>query len=120
MASSHFKRHLIHRCIIERNTQTQSGSGELIDSWATAGTMDCRYVEKSERIALESVGFMMLEDHQLLCNAGEDVNEEDRITTITLKADDSSIDSGPFSIEEKLIRNTTGAHHISLRLERVE
>ena len=56
----------------------------------------------------------------LLCNQGEDVREEDRIVTITLKADDSSVDAGPFSIQAVLKRNTGSAHHISLQLERVE
>ena len=120
MANVHFKKHLIHQAIVQRTTPAQSSSGELIDSWATTGTIDCRYVEKAERIASESAGFPMLESHMLLCNSGEDVREEDRIVTITLKADDSSIDAGPFTIESVLKRNSTGAHHISLQLERVE
>ena len=120
MANVHFKRHLIHQAIVQRTTQSQSSSGELIDSWATAGTIDCRYVEKSERIASEAAGFPMLESHILLCNQGEDVREEDRIATITLKADSSSVDAGPFDVMAVLKRNSTGTHHISLQLERVE
>jgi hypothetical protein len=120
VANVHFKKHLIHQAIVQRTTQTQSSSGELIDAWAAVGTIDCRYVEKAERIASESAGFPMLESHILLCNSGEDVREEDHIATITLKADDSSVDAGPFSIMAVLKRNTGSAHHISLQLERVE
>jgi len=120
MANVHFKKHLIHQAIVQRTTPAQSGSGELIDSWATAGTIDCRFVEKSERIANEAAGFPMLDSDMLLCNNGEDVQEEDRIATITLKADSSSVDTGPFSIQAVLKRNTGSAHHMSLQLERVE
>lgn len=69
---------------------------------------------------MESVGYQMLEEHILLCSDGEDVIEEDRISTITLKADGTSVDAGPFDIEKKLIRNTKNPHHISFKLERIE
>jgi len=120
MASIHFKKHLIHQAIVQRTTPAQSSSGELIDSWATAGTIDCRFVQKSERVADPSAGFPMLNSDMLLCNKGEDVIEEDRIVTITLKADDSGVDAGPFCISSVLGRNSTDAHHMSLQLERVE
>lgn len=119
-ASVHFKKHLIHRCIVQRTTQTLDAGGGIIDSWADVATIDCRFVEKTERIALESTGFQMLEEHLLLCSDDEDVIEEDRISTITFKADGTSVDVGPYSIEKKLIRNTTSPHHMSFKLERVE
>lgn len=120
MANVHFKRHLIHQAVVQRTTPSQSASGELIDSWAVAGTIDLRYVMKTMRIAVEGVGFQMVEQHLAVCNTGEDVKEEDRIATITLKSDGSSVDAGPFSIESVLNRNTDSAHHMSLELERVE
>ena len=120
MADVHFKKHLIHSAMIQRNTPATSSSGELIPSWADVGTIDCRYVEKSERIAAESAGFMMLESHLLLCNAGEDVQEDDQIVDILLRADDSVVDAGPFTVEALLRRSGTAAHHWSIRLERVE
>lgn len=120
MADVHFKKHLIHSAMVQRNTPTASSSGELIPSWADVDTIDCRYVEKSERIAAEGVGFMMLESCLLLCNAGEDVQEDDQIVDILLRTDDSVIDAGPFTVEALLRRSGTTAHHMSLRLERVE
>lgn len=121
MASTHFQKHLIHECTIQRNTPVRSASGEPIPDWADSDTeVSCRYVERSERIASEGIGFMMLEQHMLLLNAGEDVLEEDRITDIVFKSDSSSVDAGPFSVEAVLKRSSTAAHHISLRLERVE
>lgn len=120
MANIHFKKHLIHQCTVQRNTPAASGSGELIPSWADGDTIDCRYVEKRERIASEGVGLMMLEQHILLCDIGEDLLEEDRITNITLKSDSSVIDAGPFTVEEALNRSSASPHHMSFRLERVE
>jgi len=120
MAGIHFKNKLIHQAVVQRTTQSQATDGELIDSWASAGTIDVRFVHKSDRIADEGQGFPMVEDHMALCNAGEDVTEKDRLASITLKADGSSVDAGPFTIESLLRRNTRSAHHISLKLERVE
>lgn len=120
MSDVHFKATLIHQATVRRTTQSRSASGEVVDSWADAGTINCRLVEKRERIAAEGVGFMMLEEPRLLCDAGEDVQEEDRIADVVLRADSSVVDAGPFTVEEKLIRNTMGAHHVSLKLERVE
>jgi len=83
--------------------------------------MRCRYVQKSESVANESLGFMMKLSDSLLVETGEDVLEADRITDIVEYADESVIvDAGPFEIESVLGRNSTKAHHISLRLERVE
>lgn len=120
MANIHFKKHLIHQCLVQRTTPVQSTSGELIDVWADVGTIDCRFVQKQEAFANESQGFMMMSKDMLLVNNGEDVIEEDRIITITFKSDGSSVDTGPFTVESFLGRNSTGAHHISLMLERVE
>ena len=119
MASVHFKRNLIHQATIWRNTPTVSVDGELIPDWAVVGTIDCRYVQRSERIASESKGFMMVLTDLLLCNTGEDVNEADRVTNIVMKSDESVVNAGPFSIEAVLGRSGTKAHHLSLRLKKV-
>ena len=120
MAGVHFKKHLIHSAMVQRNTPATSSSGELIPSWADVGTINCRYVEKSERIAAEGVGFMMLESCLLLCDAGEDVQEDDQIVDILLRTDDSVVNAGPFTVEALLRRSSTAGHHWSLKLERVE
>ena len=120
MAGVHFTKKLIHQCTIQRTTPAQSSTGELIDSWANVGTVDCRYVQKNERIADASSGFPLLRSDMLLLNNGEDVIEEDRVINIVYKSDGSSVDAGPFSIESLLERNTGGAHHISIILERAE
>lgn len=120
MAGPHFKKHLIHEATVQRKTDGRSSSGELIPSWSDIGTINCRYVEKQERIADEAQGFMMLLQHMLLCNQDEDVIVEDRITNIILRSDGSPVDAGTFTVESLLKRSSTGPHHISLRLERVE
>jgi len=120
MAGPHFKKHLIHTAVIRRTTQSQSTSGELINSWATSGTIDCRYVQQSHRIADEAQGYPMVADHLLLCNTGEDVIEEDQVANIKFASDGTVVDAGPFTIESLLGRNSTKAHHMSIKLERVE
>jgi hypothetical protein len=119
MASIHFKRNLIHQATIQRNTPATSTSGELIPDWTVVGTIDCRYVQRSERIASESKGFMMVLTDLLLCNVGEDVNEADRVTNIVMRSDESVVNAGPFSIEAVLGRSGTKAHHLSLQLKKV-
>jgi len=121
MANVHFKKHLIHQCTVERSTPAQSGSGEPIDSWGESPLIiNCRYVEKRERIADAALGLMVRESHILLCNTGEDVQEEDRIKDIVLRSDSSSVDAGPFMVRAFLNRSSTEPHHISLELERAE
>lgn len=120
MAKQVFKKHLIHQCTIERRTDSQSASGELIPAWTDTNTINCRYVQKRERYADESLGFMMLEQHILLVNDDADVVEEDRITDIVRRRDGITVDAGPFTIESVLDRSTYRPHHISLELERVE
>ena len=120
MAGTHFKKHLIHSALVQRNTPAASSSGEMIDSWADVDTIDCRYIERSERIAAKGIGFMMLESRLLLCNAGEDVQVDDQVMDILLRADASVINAGPFSVEALLKRSSTAGHHWSLRLEKVE
>jgi len=120
MAGPNFKRNLIHTAVIQRVTQTQSASGELIDAWSTSGTIYCRYVQQSMRMADEASGYPMIADHLLLCNTGEDVVEEDRVTNIRFKSTSVLVDAGPFTVESLLDRNSTKAHHMSLKLERVE
>jgi len=120
MAGSVFKKNLIHTATVQRATLAQDSVGELIPTWADNGTIDCRFVAKSERIADEAVGLQMLESYLLLCNNGEDVFVDDRIANIILKSTGGTVDPGPFTIEAELSRNSTKPHHISLTLERVE
>ena len=121
MASIHFQKTLIHRCDIQRKVDVQSGSGELIPTWTSIDTQrPCRYVEKLERIAQESLGFPMVLEHLLLMDSGEDVQVDDRIVNIVQDDCTTPVDAGPFTIEQLLIRRTTGAHHLSMELERVE
>ena len=62
----------------------------------------------------------MVADHLLLCNTGEDVIEEDQVANIKFSIDGTVVDAGPFTIESLLGRNSTNAHHMSIKLERVE
>lgn len=112
---------------MERDVGTaQSASGEPQESWSSIGTMAGRFVEESERIASEATGFVMVKAHSWLCDTGTTsqgtaIAVDDRITSI-VDADSNSIDAGPFTIEELLHRRDVkgDAHHLSLKLERVE
>jgi len=120
MAGPLFKKHLIHQCVVQRPTLTQSTSGEPIPTWAAAGTPICRYVQQDERVAMPGVGFLMEQSDLMLFDSSADVREEDRIVTITLRSSGATVDAGPFSIEGAVLRNSTGAHHQSVRLRRIE
>lgn len=122
MAGIHFKKTLIHICTVQRTTPAQSSTGELIDSWADVGDVDCRYVQKKMDYAIESVSLQEELQHLMLMNNGEDVIEEDRIVDIVRKSDSVSVDTGPFTVESLLERNANMAsgHHVSLNLERIE
>ncbi len=121
MGDIHFQKTLIHRCDIERKVDIQSESGELIPTWTSIDTQrPCRYVEKLERIAQESLGFPMELEHLLLMNNGEDVQVDDQILNIVQDDCTTVVDAGPFTIEQLLIRRTGSAHHISMELERIE
>jgi len=119
MANVHFKKHLLHTCVVQRNTPAQSASGELIPDWADVGTINCRFIAKTERIADEAAGFPMAQTYKLLMNIGEDVAVDDIIRNIRWQTDDTLVDEGTFRIEAVLNRNSTKAHHTSLSLERV-
>lgn len=121
MAKAWFVRRLVHTCTVERDIGTaQNSSGEPQEDWSEVGTIAGRFVEKTETVAIEGLGFVMLKTHSWLCDVGADVAVDDRITDI-LDADDDSIDAGPFTIEELLRRRTIkgDVHHMSLKLERV-
>ncbi len=121
MAGIHFIKKLIHTCTVQRNTPVQSASGDLIPGWADVSTLTiCRFVEKQERIANEGLGFPTLEQPMLLFNNGVDIAEEDQIVDIAWLVDGAAVDAGPFRVDAVLDRNTGTAHHISLKLDRVE
>jgi predicted thioesterase len=123
MAGVHFKKTLIHVCTVQRSTPAQSSTGELIDSWADVGDVNCRYVQKKMDKALESVSLQEKVEHLMLMNNGEDVAEADRIVDIVRRSDGVTVvDAGPFTVEAFLERNAdlASGHHISLTLERIE
>jgi len=120
VAGPHFKKHLIHTAAVRRVTRTQNTEGELIEAWATSGTIDVRYVQQSHRIADEGAGYPMVLDHLALCNAGEDVTTEDRLANIRFRSTGVLVDAGPFEVNTYLERNSGSSHHISLKLERIE
>jgi len=123
MASIHFQKTLIHICTVQRSTPVQSSTGELIDSWADVGDVNCRYVQKEMDKALESASLQEKVKHLMLMNNGEDVDEADRIADIVRRSDGVTVvDAGSFTVEAFLERNAglASGHHISLTLERVE
>lgn len=119
--NSHFKRTLIHTCTVERPSYAQSTSGEPVPSWATvAEDVRCRYVQKQERIAFETISLQMEQRDLLLLLPGADIDEGDRVSDIRLYSDDTLVDAGPFTVEARLTRNARAARHISVQLERIE
>ena len=123
MSPQWLKHRFTHTCTVERDGGTaQSASGEPQESWSDVGSAVAgRFVEKRERIASPTGGFVMLKAHHWLCDLDENVAVDDRIKTIK-DPDGNSIDAGPFTIEEILNRRDIkgDAHHLSVKLERVE
>lgn len=127
MANALFRKHLIHICDVRRNSSEpppQSASGESIPDWSTEPAaltnQRCRFVAKTERIANESAGFLMHTGFLMLFDEGVDVRDSDVINNVRCYADNSAVDTGPFRIESVLKRRSTGPHHVSAQLERVE
>ena len=121
MSMTHFKRTLIHTCTIERRTDSQSESGELIPAWSNVSTATrCRYIQKQEMIASEGLSAEMAQRDLLLLLSDTDIQEEDRVSDIAYLVGDSVLDAGPFTVEARLDRHNGALHHISVNLERIE
>lgn len=121
MASDLFRSLLIHQATVQRiSSEPQDSIGEPEPVWADNEIVDCRFIEKRESIANESVGFLMQEIFLMLVDTGTDVLVDDRITDVTTKSTGASVDTGPFLIHAVLQRNTRVGHHISLNLEKIE
>lgn len=123
MAGVHFKKTLIHVCTVQRSTRVQTVTGEMVDSWAVVGDVDCRYVQKKMDDAQASLSLQKRKDHLMLMNNGEDVVQDDQIVDIVYRSDGATVvDAGPFKVESYLERNAgvPSGHHISLGLERIE
>lgn len=121
--SKWFGRRLAHTCKVQRDSGwAQSNSGEVGTAWADVGTRrPCRYVERMERVASEPNAAIMVKQHLLLMHGTADVNVDDRVVDIW-DASETVVHAGPFTVEQLLVRRRVDgkAHHLSVRLERVE
>ena len=114
-----FTRQLVHTCAIERVQQDRDDIGGLRDTWVDyLSGQPCRYVEKEEKYADETVGLITQVIPRLLLSTGLTINSvTDRVKDITVE-DGSTI--GPFNILEVLTRRgPKGQNHISLKLEKI-
>lgn len=105
--------HFIHRCTIERDTETAlSAYGNAAEAWVTVqADAPCRLVEKDERVRTDEIAESLVRTkYLLLMGAGTDLRERDRVT----------IGARVFSISAVMSRNARGPHHVSARLEIVE
>ena len=121
---SAFDRQLVHRCNIQRFTESQNEIGEPVEVWNDiAASVACRYVEKEEKFADENEGLQILTVYRLLLPARTDVATGDRISRIAIENDEVITDPATgqpqvFGIEERLTRRgAKGQNHISLKLE---
>lgn len=126
-----FQRHLIHSCTINRVISRDIDSvGGIAKTTAATTGVSCRYVEKSERLALPQGGYQTVKVIRLLLPNGTAIGTNDTVSAVTLE-DGSIVQTKPaepggattpavFRVEEVLTRRTTKAHHISVRLEKAE
>ena len=116
-----FRDSLIHRAKVLKPTKAQTSTGAMETTFALGGTIDpFRFVEKTERVADEKAGFVMLRVTLGLCGSDEDVYDNDRICCVTNPTTGGTVTGGTYTIESRLIRrDEDGPHHMSLQLERV-
>jgi len=119
-----YESHLIHRCTITPTTVSRSARGAITKSNGTAVTgVHCRYVLPRGRGQYEpmvNVGQQVQTDAALLLKTDATIDTESVVSTITLAADGSSVDAGPFEVVSVSTRNRRSAHHISVGLKKVE
>ena len=120
MPSKHFNKILLHTCTVQRATETQSGSGENIKTFSTLATgVVCRLVRNIQRFAAEGDSEERIRTDTVLIKATQDVEPGDQLTAFLWASDSSSYDTGTYVVLNRLQRNTTSAHHISLEVEKV-
>jgi len=122
MGDRHFLSTLIHRCTIEAPETAQAASGEIqVTGYTTVATdVPCRLVERRERYASPTLGELVKEELFVLFDAGASVARCYRIVDVTLVADDSVVDAGPFEVKAVFKRfGGAAVHHVSCELERV-
>lgn len=119
--SKHFNAVLIHTCTVQRPTEAQSASGEMIPTFAENETgVWCRLVRRSERLANEQRSEENLHVDMLMVKAAADIQTGDRVTSFAWRSTGESYEAGTYEVKNRLQRNTTGAHHAALELEKVE
>jgi hypothetical protein len=124
-AAAAFNRKLIHLCDIRDNSTEpppQGPSGAPIPDWDTqpvTATEACRFVEKDERLADERAGFPRKKEHLLLLKSDTVIQETSKVTNIRF-ADGTPVNDAVWIVEDLLPRNTSGPHHVSVKLERVD
>lgn len=118
--SKHFDAIFIHTCTVERATEVQSGSGEMELTYTTLATgVACRLVRKLERFAAEGSSKENIKSEMLLVKATSDVEAGDRVTAFAWTLTGNSYNVGTYEVLNRLQRNTTRAHHVSLELEQI-
>jgi len=122
-ATPAFLRHLDYTAVVQRLTETRSASsGEVIPTWATAGTVACRFADKVFTRPARERSVQVLFGYRLLVDGTADVRKTDRIIDVK-DYNAALVDAGPFSVEERLERRHRRkgiVHHLSFRLERVK
>jgi len=117
----HFNAILIHTCTIQRSTPATSTSGEPIPSWADVDTLVlCRYIQQRQSFPNEGLTAEHIRVDLVLLKAGTDIQEDDRISSIVLAADSTTVLSGPLTVTSVIRRNTTETNHLSVAVEAID
>lgn len=110
---------MIHTCVIVRDSQTGEDplGNPVKQSSAAVYSGMCRLVEKEERVWSDERGTASkVTTYTLLIPCGVVIQERDRITEIELE-DGSKLEDF-FAVKNGIVRRTTSASHLSIRLER--
>ena len=121
---SDIHRHFVDLCDIERATPVIDSYGEPIEegNFSTIiSDLECRLVEKSERVADVQRGAIQVKFYLLLVPLGTAVLPSDRVVNIRLGNQSGTTLDDNFLIEQVLTRRIKSRdNHVSLSLERIK
>jgi len=123
MTDNAFTRELVHSCTVVRPDTTPSATGDVTPDCAggsAVGTYDCLYLEQRTTRATHSQGFVFADERKLLFEPATPIQAGDCVTSVTLKADGSSVTVETLTVETiTKHRDHKADHHIVAVVDRV-
>ena len=117
-----FDRSLIHTCTIQEYMTSRNSDGEQIKTWSDKSTaVPFRFMETSERLVDPVKGLVLVTRYQGLFHHDVAIKPGERITTIVLRHNGSSVSTDNFEVVPPVLkRNAQTAHHLVVALELIK